>query len=118
MGDIDYYLETHKLEDMREAEKKLNKKKVVKKTVNVDSKTKRENEKTVKRLKNKVSNVESKIAKLEKIIVDLDMELAIDYDVVSKKDGFFDNYHAKKKEVKNLENDWVKLIEELEKFDA
>lgn len=114
LGDINYYLETHKLENMREAEKKLNKKEKVKKEANIDSKTKRENEKTIKRLKNKVSKVETEIAKLEKEIVNLDIELAQDYDAVSKKEGFFDKYNAKKKKVSTLESQWEQLIEELE----
>ena len=117
LGDINYYLETHKLENMREAEKELNIKKKVKKETPIDSKTKYENDKTIKRLKNKVSKVEGQISKLEKILANLDVELAEDYDAVSKREGFFDNYHAKKKELKQLESQWEKLIEELEAFD-
>ncbi|MEE9350141.1 MAG: ABC-F family ATP-binding cassette domain-containing protein [Flavobacteriaceae bacterium] len=117
LGDINYYLETHQLENMREAEKKLNKKAAVKKVVNVDSKTQRENNKTIKRLKNKVSNIENKIANLEKEVTKMDLELAKDYDAVSNKDGFFDNYKAKKREISNLESNWEKLVEELEVLD-
>jgi len=117
LGDINYYLETHKLENMREAEKELNIKKKVKKETPIDSKTKYENDKTIKRLKNKVSKVEGQISKLEKVLANLDVELAEDYDGVSKREGFFDNYHAKKKELKQLESQWEKLIEELEAFD-
>ncbi len=114
LGDINYYLESHQLENMREAEKKLNKKEIVTKTVNIDNKTKRENDKNLKRLKNKVSNLENKIANLEKEVANLDIELAQDYDVVSRKEGFFDNYQAKKKQIKNMEQDWGKLVEEID----
>lgn len=113
LGDINYYLETHKLENMREAEKKLNKKEKIKKDT-TDSKSRYENDKAVKRLKNKVSNVENKISKLEKELVNLDIELAQDYDTVSKKEGFFDNYNANKKEISTLENQWEQLVEELD----
>ena len=117
LGDINYYLETHQLENMREAEKKLNKKVVVKSTTTVDHKTKRENDKAIKRLKNKVSTIESKIANLEKEVTKMDLELAGNYEVVSKKEGFFDTYKAKKKELSNFENDWERLVEDLDKFD-
>jgi ATP-binding cassette subfamily F protein 3 len=113
LGDINYYLETHKLENMREAEKKLNKKEVVKKDKS-DAQAKRENDKIIKRLKNKVSKIESEISKLEQELVNLDIELAQNYDAVSKKEGFFDNYQAKKKKISTLESEWEQLIEELD----
>jgi len=114
LGDINYYLETHKLENMREAEKKLNKKEKVQKTTSLDSKSSYETQKLIKRIKNKVSKVENQISKLEKELVDLDIELASDYEKVSKQERFFDNYNAKKKEVSNLENQWEQLVEELD----
>jgi ATP-binding cassette subfamily F protein 3 len=117
LGDINYYLEEHNLDNMREVEKKLNITKVEKKSTNIDSKTKRENDKAVKRLKNKISNIESKIAKLEKEIIGLDAELSENFEVVSKRDGFFKNYQAKKDEVEFLETDWENLHEELEAFE-
>ena len=98
---------------MREAEKKLNKKEVVKKDKS-DAQAKRENDKSIKRLKNKISKVEGEISKLEKDLVNLDIELAQDYDAVSKQEGFFDNYQAKKKKIKSLEDQWESLIEELD----
>ena len=116
LGDINYYLETHKLENMREAEKKLNKKEVVKKDKS-DAQAKRENDKIIKRLKNKVSKVEGEISKLEKDLVNLDIELAQDYDSVSKQEGFFDNYQAKKKKISTLESQWEALIEELDELE-
>ena len=114
LGDINYYLETHKLENMREAEKKLNKKEKIQKTTSLDSKSSYETQKLIKRIKNKVSKVENQISKLEKELVDLDIELASDYEKVSKQERFFDNYNAKKKEVSNLENQWEQLVEELD----
>jgi len=113
LGDINYYLETHKLENMREAEKKLNKKEKIKKDT-TDSKTNYANQKIIKKLKNKISNVESKISNLEKELVNLDIELASDYETVSKKEGFFDNYNSKKKEISTLEANWEQLVEELD----
>ena len=113
LGDINYYLETHKLENMREAEKKLNKKEKIKKDT-TDSKTNYANQKIIKKLKNKISNVESKISNLEKELVNLDIELASDYETVSKKEGFFDNYNVKKKEISTLEANWEQLVEELD----
>ncbi len=113
LGDIDYYLETHKLDNMREAEKKLNKKELVKKDKS-DNKAKHENNKNIKRLKNKISKVENEISKLEKELVNLDIELAQDYDAVSKKENFFDHYNAKKKKIASLENEWEQLVGDLD----
>jgi len=47
-------------------------------------------------------------------LVNLDIELASDYETVSKKEGFFDNYNSKKKEISTLEANWEQLVEELD----
>ncbi len=113
LGDIDYYLDTHNLENMREAEKKLNAKKKVAK-VEKPNKEKRE---LLKKVQKKINNIESKISKTEKEIINLDAELAENYDEVSKRANFFENYQAKKDAVKVLENDWEKLHLELESLE-
>ena len=115
LGDINYYLDTHNLENMREAEKKLNAKKKVVKSEN--SSNKNQNFQEIKALQKKVNNIESKIAKLEKEIINLDAELSENFEEVSKKDGFFDKYQAKKDEVSTLESTWENLHEEIEKLE-
>ncbi len=106
LGDIDYFLEQHKMEDMREAEKRT--------VVKVDKSTSkkdayqlsRADEKELKKLKNKLSKIESEIATLESEIEKTDLELAQNYDEVSARPNFFENYKAKKAKVDTLMTDW------------
>ncbi len=106
LGDIDYFLEQHKMENMREAEKKT-----VVKVDKTSSKKEayqlsRADEKELKKLKNKLSKIESEIATLESEIEKTDLELAQNYDEVSARPNFFENYKAKKAKVDALMVDW------------
>ena len=113
LGDIDYFLEQHKMEDMREAEKRT--------VVKVDkSSSKKEayqlskaEEKELKKLKNKLSKIESEIATLESEIEKIDLELAQNYDEVSARPNFFENYKAKKSKVDALMTDWETVEEQV-----
>jgi ATP-binding cassette subfamily F protein 3 len=113
LGDIDYFLEQHKMEDMREAEKRT--------VVKVDKSTSkkdayqlsRADEKELKKLKNKLSKIESEIASLESEIEKTDLELAQNYDEVSARPNFFENYKAKKAKVDALMIDWEKVEEQV-----
>ena len=111
LGDINYYLETHNLENMREAEKKLNIKKVKKA---ISSEYKKEFDKLNRERRKEVNKIENKISKLEKEIKKLDQKIANDYDAVSKDTSFFENYNKIKKELADLEGKWTDLIEKLE----
>lgn len=116
LGDIDYFLEQHKMESLREAEKKT----VVK--VEKDTSKKeahqlsREQEKELKKLNNKLSKIETEIADLETEIEKIDLELANNYDEVSSKPDFFKNYKAKKAKVDKLMEDWEKVEEQISNF--
>jgi len=111
LGDINYYLETHNLDNMREAEKKLNLKKNVKP---VSSDQKKAIEKEKRELQKEINKVENKISKLEKEIKKLDQSIALDYDKISEDAHFFQNYNATKKELNTLENKWAELVDKLE----
>ncbi len=113
LGDINYYLETHNLENMREAEKKLNLKKKESKKENISDFERKEQVKAKKQIQKKINNIENKIAKLEKELTKLDLEVAENYEKVVAKKDFFDTYKAKKQELKQLETSWEKLVEEL-----
>ena len=63
-------------------------------------------EKELKKLKNKLSKIESEIATLESEIEKIDLELAQNYDEVSARPNFFENYKAKKAKVDQLMEDW------------
>lgn len=96
LGDIDYFLEQHKIENLREAEKRTVVK-VAKDTSKKDSnQLSREQEKELKKLNNKLSKIETEIADLEREIAKIDQELAENYEEVSSRPNFFVKYKAKK----------------------
>ena len=116
LGDIDYFLEQHKMENLREAEKRT----VVKVEKPKDKKEahqlSREQEKELKKLKNKLSKTERDIADLESEIAKIDLELAENYDEVSTRPNFFEKYKAKKADLENLMSDWEKIEEQVSSF--
>ncbi|WBX73268.1 ABC-F family ATP-binding cassette domain-containing protein [Tenacibaculum pacificus] len=116
LGDIDYFLEQHKMENLREAEKRT-----VVKTEKPTAKKEayqlsREQEKELKKLKNKLSKTETEIADLETEIAKIDLELANNYDEVSARPNFFEKYKAKKASLDNLMAEWEKIEEQVSNF--
>ncbi|MCG1036235.1 ABC-F family ATP-binding cassette domain-containing protein [Polaribacter sargassicola] len=116
LGDIDYFLEQHKMESLRDAEKRT----VVKEEKTSDKKEayqlSKEQEKQLKKLKNKLSNIETEISKLESEIEKSDLELAENYDEVSARPNFFEKYKAKKAKLDTLMEDWEKVEAEVSNF--
>lgn len=116
LGDIDYFLDQHKLENLREAEKRT----VVKVAKDTSKKEahllSREQEKELKKLNNKLSKVETEIADLEKEIEKIDLELANDYDEVSSRPNFFEKYKAKKAKLDAAMEDWEKIEAQVSNF--
>ncbi|GAA3510083.1 ABC-F family ATP-binding cassette domain-containing protein [Aquimarina addita] len=117
LGDIDFYLEQRKVDDLRDLEKKEKQIKDVS-TTKETAKQSYENQKKLKSLNNKLSNVESKINKLEREIKEIDVELAINYDQTIAQPNFFDTYQGKKDTLAKLMEDWEQVQEELEKFSS
>ncbi len=116
LGDIDYFLEQHKMENLREAEKRTIVK-VEKDTTKKEAhQLSREQEKELKKLKNKLSKTERDIADLEKDIEKIDLDLANNYDEVSARPNFFEKYKAKKASLENLMIDWEKIEEQVSNF--
>ncbi|MCG8748531.1 ABC-F family ATP-binding cassette domain-containing protein [Tenacibaculum finnmarkense] len=116
LGDIDYFLEQHKMENLREAEKRT-----VVKTEKPTAKKEayqlsREQEKELKKLKNKLSKTETEIADLETEIAKIDLELANNYDEVSARPNFFEKYKAKKASLDTLMANWEKIEEQVSNF--
>ena len=105
LGDIDYYLDQRKLEDMRQVEKRDVEKQAPKES-NKDS---YQNQKKLKSLNNKLSNIESKISKLEKEIKAKDLELATNYEKSVAQKDFLNKYQEKKKELEKLMKDWEEV---------
>ncbi len=112
LGDIDYFLEQHKIENLREAEKRtvVKEDKTVKQTQ--QESLSRDQEKELKRLKNKSSKIEDQIAKLEREIAVLDLALAENYEETSSQPDFFENYKKQKAALETLMSEW-ETIEEL-----
>lgn len=116
LGDIDYFLEQHKMESLRDAEKKT----VVKAEKDTSKKEayqlSKEQEKELKKLKNRLNKIETQIADLEAEIEKIDLELAQNYDEVSSRPNFFENYKAKKAKVDELMEEWEQIEEQVAGF--
>ncbi len=115
LGDIDYFLEQHQIENLREAEKRTVTK-VDKGSSKKEHTCTRDQEKQLRKLKNKLSKIETEIDILEEEITAIDLELAENYDEVSNTPNFFENYKAKKAALASLMSDWESVEEEIEKF--
>ena len=115
LGDIDYFLGEHKLENLREAEKRT--KVVVKKESKKEAyQLSRQDEKELKQLKNKLSKVERSISDIEKEILVMDAKLAENYEKTSADPEFFKSYQAKKDKLDVFMDDWAELDEKVSAF--
>ncbi|MFD2542329.1 ABC-F family ATP-binding cassette domain-containing protein [Lacinutrix gracilariae] len=112
LGDVDYYLEQRNVENLREVEKRT----VVKSAPKEKKTQSYEEQKKLKSLNNRLSNIESKISQLEKEIKEIDVELAVNYDEVASKPGFFDAYQEKKDKLVQLMEDWEDITLKLEDY--
>jgi ATP-binding cassette subfamily F protein 3 len=113
LGDINFYLEQRNVLNLREVEKRN--------VVTVVPKEKKqqsyEDQKKLKSLNNKLSNVEAQISQLEKEIKEIDFSLEINYEEVTAKPHFFDNYQKKKASLQELMQKWEQIQLEIEAVD-
>lgn len=116
LGDIDYFLEVHKMESLREAEKRTVIKEEKKSPGKNSYQLSKDQEKELRKLKNKLSKIETQINDLEKEIEVIDLELARNYDEVSSRPNFFENYKKKKQQLDQLMEDWELAEEEVSNF--
>jgi ATP-binding cassette, subfamily F, member 3 len=115
LGDIDYFLEEHKLENLREAEKKT--KVHMPKTSKKEAHSlNRQQEKALKQLKNKLSKIENEISTVEKEILNMDAELSEASESGMPTAAFFDKYQQKKDYLELLMEDWGALDDEVGAF--
>ncbi|WP_242118310.1 ABC-F family ATP-binding cassette domain-containing protein [Aestuariivivens sediminicola] len=112
LGDIDYYLESRNVENLREVEKRT----VVKEQPREKKQRSYETQKKLKSLNNKLSSVEAKIGQLEKDIKSVDLELEINYQEVTSQPDFFDNYQKMKTDLQDLMQKWEEIQLEIEQF--
>jgi len=116
LGDIDYFLEQHKIENLREAEKRTVVKVAKETSKNKSNQFSREQEKELKKLSNKLSKIETEIADLEREIAKIDLELAQNYDAVSVRPNFFEKYKAKKAQLDTAMEAWEKMEAKVASF--
>ncbi len=122
LGDINFFMEQKKMEDMRLLEKKQEEindsKKATEKENKKDWKNSRETEKKIKRLKNQIKNVEKEISSLELKIEEFDNVLSTPngYDEMVSKPGSFEAYEKDKKDLDDLVSKWEELESELEEL--
>jgi ATP-binding cassette subfamily F protein 3 len=116
LGDIDYFLEQHKIENLREAEKRTVVKVAKETSKTAPRQVSREQEKELKKLNNKISKIETEIADLETEITKIDLELANNYDAVSARPNFFEQYKAKKSKVDTLMGEWENIEAKISSF--
>ena len=111
LGDIDYFLETHKIENLREIEKKTSK--TSEKKQASCKRNDYEIEKKQRQLKNKLSKIEQKISNLENQIMDLDNNLYQNPDKISDA-SFFKSYQNKKNELEDSMQQWERIAEQVQ----
>ena len=116
LGDIDYFLEVHKMESLREAEKRTVVKEEKSSTKKEQYQLSKEQEKQLRKLKNKLNKIENQISDLESEIEKIDLELAQNYDEVSSRPNFFEDYKAKKRKYEELMEAWELAEEEVSNF--
>jgi len=115
LGDINYFLAQHDLEDMREVEKRT--KKVVEKKTEIDkldNKKSFQDSKHRKQFQNQLSKVETEISKLEKEISLDDINMYENYEKLKKDESFFKAYQSKKNKLDLLMENWEEIHEKLE----
>jgi ATP-binding cassette, subfamily F, member 3 len=113
LGDIDFYLEQRNVVNLREVERRN----VVTETPKEKKQQSYEDQKKLKSLNNKLSNVEAQISQLEKEIKEIDFSLEINYEEVTSKPHFFDNYQKKKTMLQDLMKKWEAIQMEIEAVD-
>ena len=115
LGDIDYYLEQRKVQNLREVEKRT----VIKEDKPKDNKQRSyDDQKKIKSLNNKLSNVESKISQLEKDIKAIDLQLEVNYEKVTSQENFFNDYLKKKSDLQGFMQKWEDLQMDIEAFEV
>ncbi|MFY7672672.1 ribosomal protection-like ABC-F family protein [Tenacibaculum sp. MEBiC06402] len=116
LGDIDYFLEQHKIDNLREAEKRTVVEQVKDSSKKEAYKLSKEQEKELRKLRNRSSKIENLIADLESEIEKTDLELAQNYDEVSARPNFFEEYKAKKAKLDDLMLEWEEVEEKIASY--
>ena len=112
LGDINYFLEQHELEDMRAVEMKT--KKESGENSNKGGKQNHTDQKQRKKLQNRLSKIEAEISYLEKTIINDDAQIAENFKLLQEDEEFFKLYNEKKLKVEELMSQWEVVQEEID----
>lgn len=115
LGDINYFLEQHELEDMRAVEMRSKKDQTSVKKVK-EGKQSYADQKQKKKLQNKLSKIESDISALEKKIINDDAEIAENFELLHENESFFKAYQEKKSQLEDLMEMWENVQEQIDQF--
>jgi ATP-binding cassette subfamily F protein 3 len=115
LGDINYFLDQHELEDMRAVEMKSKKEKASSGSVK-SGKQGHADQKQKKKLQNKLSKIESEISDLEKKISSDDIEIAKNFEILQENEQFFKAYQQKKTRVEELMASWEEVQEQIDQI--
>jgi ATP-binding cassette subfamily F protein 3 len=113
LGDIDFFLEQHQIENLREAEKRTVIDTLEKPIKKEHYQVSKEEEKELRKLKNQLSKIENQIDSLEKEILEIDSQLTKEYEKTIAQANFFENYEAKKKQIEDLMEQWSEIEEKV-----
>ena len=113
LGDINYFLEKHDLDNMREVEKRTKTITETKKSIS-NGKKNFKDAKVKKQLQNKLSKIEAEISRIEKEVINHDADILENFDQVTADKDFFTNYQAKKDMVIELMQEWEELQERID----
>jgi ATP-binding cassette subfamily F protein 3 len=114
LGDIDYFLEQHQLDNLREAEKRTVIEKKEDPAKKETTQLSRKEDKELKKIKNQLSKLETQIDDYEQKIIEMDTALEEDFEGVSSDPNFFNNYKATKLKAEQLMEEWEALEEKIE----
>jgi len=118
LGDINYFLQRRKLENLKEVERKeitpiTPKQAAVPKNTEDERQTKKEQERLLRKLKSEIEKVERKIQQHEQSIAAMDLQLS-QPEAQTLRDEFFKQYNKEKTELERAMYEWEILQERLE----
>ncbi|MCP4882833.1 MAG: ABC-F family ATP-binding cassette domain-containing protein [Flavobacteriales bacterium] len=112
LGDINYFLEQHELEDMRAVEMSSKKESDV--NTSKGGKQNHADQKQRKKLQNRLSKIEAEISDLEKKIINDDAQISENFQLLHEDKEFFNLYNEKKTRVEELMGQWEEVQEKIE----
>ena len=112
LGDINYFLEQHELEDMRAVEMKTKKESIA--NAAKGGKQNHADQKQRKKLQNRLSKIEAEISDLEKKLINDDAQIAENFKLLQEDEQFFTLYNDKKSRVEELMSQWEEVQEQID----